>query len=113
MKRKTRKRLGVYSEASRKLYSLETQTMLKKTALSIIASLTLSACANETVATKTTCDLEFHKTLVGTNIGEVTFPPGLTYRVLQEGDAATMDLNPQRLNVIVDDKGWIEGVSCS
>lgn len=87
--------------------------MNAKTILSIISGFALTACADETVATKTSCDLELHKTLVGKNIGEVTFPPKLTYRVLQEGDPVTMDLNPQRLNVVVDDKGWIESVSCS
>jgi hypothetical protein len=33
-------------------------------------------------------------------------------RVLRPGDAATMDVNPDRLDILVDDMGRIEGLRC-
>jgi outer membrane biogenesis lipoprotein LolB len=35
-----------------------------------------------------------------------------TVRSLKPGDAATMDFNPNRLNVILDDKGVVSSVNC-
>ncbi len=78
----------------------------------IAAGVILGACTQETVEAKTTCDAELHQSLIGKNIGEVTFPPKLVKRVMQDGDPATMDFNPERLNVIVDDKGWIDKAYC-
>lgn len=73
----------------------------------------LAACAaSGYTIDKTSCDPQAHQALVGMNIGEVTLPPKLHKRVMNEGDPATMDLNVQRLNIIVDAKGWIERVYC-
>jgi hypothetical protein len=33
-------------------------------------------------------------------------------RVLRPGDAATMDIRPDRLNILVDDAGLIAGLRC-
>jgi hypothetical protein len=33
-------------------------------------------------------------------------------RSLKPGDAATMDFNPNRLNVILDEKGVVGSVNC-
>lgn len=35
-----------------------------------------------------------------------------TVRALKPGDAATMDFNPNRLNVILDEKGNVASVNC-
>ncbi|MEL1263522.1 I78 family peptidase inhibitor [Pseudoxanthomonas putridarboris] len=35
-----------------------------------------------------------------------------TVRSLKPGDAATMDFNPDRLNVILDEKGVVSSVNC-
>lgn len=50
--------------------------------------------------------------MVGRNIGEFTLPPGLPHRIAQPGAALTEDHNPARLNVFVDDKGWVQKVEC-
>ena len=78
----------------------------------IATGVILGACAQETVEAKPSCDTELHQNLIGKNIGEVTLPPQIVKRVMQDGDPATMDFNPERLNIIVDDKGWIEKVYC-
>lgn len=73
----------------------------------------LAACAtSEYTVGKTGCDAQAHQALVGMNIGEVSLPPKLPKRVMNEGDPATMDFNAQRLNIIVDEKGWIERAYC-
>ncbi|MBA4489850.1 I78 family peptidase inhibitor [Paracoccus sp. S1E-3] len=50
--------------------------------------------------------------MVGRNIGEFTLPPGLPHRIAQPGAALTEDYNAGRLNVFVDDKGWVQTVEC-
>ena len=50
--------------------------------------------------------------MVGRNIGEFTLPPSLPHRIAQPGAALTEDHNPARLNVFVDDKGWVQKVEC-
>ncbi|MBK4217231.1 hypothetical protein JJJ17_14965 [Paracoccus caeni] len=76
---------------------------------------TLAACATTsegpTVMARQ-CDLEKHQTLVGMNIGEVNFPAVLPRRVISTGDAYTRDFRPNRLNLFVDEKGWIAKVTC-
>ncbi|WBU61498.1 I78 family peptidase inhibitor [Paracoccus albus] len=57
------------------------------------------------------CGPEFN-VMVGRNIGEFELPPGLPHRIAQPGAALTEDFNPARLNVFVDDKGWIQKVEC-
>ena len=64
-----------------------------------------------TPAFPTRCGPEFD-IMVGRNIGEFTLPRGLPHRVAQPGAALTEDYNPARLNVFVDDKGWIQKVEC-
>lgn len=57
------------------------------------------------------CGPEFN-VMTGRNIGEFTLPPGLPHRIAQPGAALTEDYNPARLNIFVDDKGWIQKVEC-
>lgn len=57
------------------------------------------------------CGPEFD-VMVGRNIGEFTLPPGLPHRVAQPGAALTEDYNAARLNIFVDEKGWVQKVEC-
>ena len=57
------------------------------------------------------CGPEFD-VMVGRNIGEFTLPPGLPHRIAQPGAALTEDYNAARLNIFVNDKGWIQKVAC-
>lgn len=50
--------------------------------------------------------------IVGRNIGEFELPSGLAYRVVQPGASLAEDYNPERLNIFVDEKGWIQKVKC-
>lgn len=75
--------------------------------------ITLTACEPPASQPKLplTCDDSF-QSLVGTNIGAVTLPQGLTHRIITPGMAVTEDFNPGRLNIHVDDKGWITKTEC-
>lgn len=57
------------------------------------------------------CGPEFG-VMIGRNIGQFTLPPGLAHRIVQPGATLSEDFNPARLNVFVDDKGWIQQVEC-
>lgn len=77
--------------------------------------LALAAC--EPVAPVTpngavlTCD-DRYQSLIGSNIGAITLPTGLTHRIITPGMAVTEDYNANRLNIHVDDKGWITKTEC-
>lgn len=75
--------------------------------------MTLTAC--EPTAPQPTwplaCDDSF-QSLVGTNIGAVTLPAGLPHRIITPGMAVTEDYSADRLNLHVDDKGWITKTEC-
>lgn len=80
----------------------------------LLALSALAACDTGSAPTvmARTCDLPKHQTLVGKNIGEVNFPAALNRRVISSGMPITEDYNPNRLNVFVDEKGWIARVTC-
>ncbi|WBU64978.1 I78 family peptidase inhibitor [Paracoccus aerodenitrificans] len=73
----------------------------------------LAACAppEPGSALPSQCGPEYQD-MVGRNIGEFTLPSGLAYRVLQPGAVMTEDMNPARLNIFVDEKGFIQRVTC-
>ena len=73
--------------------------------------LALAACEPVPPSGPVACDDSF-QSLVGTNIGAVTLPQGLTHRIITPGMAVTEDYNPDRLNIHVDDKGWITKTEC-
>ncbi|MBC9247162.1 hypothetical protein H4P12_10625 [Paracoccus sp. 11-3] len=80
----------------------------------LVALSALAACDTGTEPTvmARTCDLPKHQALVGMNIGEVSFPAVLNRRVISSGMPFTEDYNPSRLNLFVDEKGWIARVTC-
>lgn len=80
----------------------------------LFAAVLLSACTETAPVPPQmpqACSDEY-LSLVGMNIGATSFPAGLPYRVLQPGAQATQDYEPARLNLYVDDKGWITRVTC-
>lgn len=79
--------------------------------LSPMPIMALVACAPAEPTGPLRCD-ESYQSLVGSNIGAVTLPSALTHRIISPGMAYTEDYNPDRLNVFVDDKGWIARVTC-
>ena len=82
----------------------------------LIAVGALAACEGMVGETPTVmarqCDLPKHQTLVGMNIGEVSFPAALPTRIISVGNPVAASYNPSRLNVYVDEKGWIQKVTC-
>lgn len=58
------------------------------------------------------CDLSTHAALAGQNYGAITLPDGLPVRIISPGASVTEDFRPSRLNLYVDDKGWIQRVEC-
>lgn len=81
--------------------------------LGLLATLPiLAACQPASPPGPVECDLAQHQQLVGQNIGAVSLPASLPQRIISPGDMVTQDFNPARLNIFVDEKGWIGRVSC-
>ncbi|WP_299838347.1 I78 family peptidase inhibitor [uncultured Paracoccus sp.] len=76
-----------------------------------LGPLALAACDPAAPAGPLDCD-DSYQSLIGQNIGAVTLPAGLSHRIISPGMAVTEDYNPDRLNVYVDDKGWIARTEC-
>lgn len=81
---------------------------------SAMALIALSACQTTTsVRTATlSCEAGKYQSLVGRNVGEVTPVAGVVTRTLSPGQPATMDYRADRLNLMVDEKGFIQQVTC-
>ncbi|MFD1795743.1 I78 family peptidase inhibitor [Paracoccus aurantiacus] len=85
--------------------------------LPLVPALALTGCTEPTQGPAPTpgfpnrCGPEYD-VMVGRNIGEFRLPPGLPHRIAQPGAALTEDYNAARLNVFVDDKGWVQKVEC-
>ncbi|APZ53869.1 I78 family peptidase inhibitor [Salipiger abyssi] len=58
------------------------------------------------------CNPSDYAALVGQNIAAVTLPAGEEIRVLREGQPATTDFNPARLNIETDEAGMVLRVFC-
>lgn len=80
----------------------------------LLAGLAPAACtlAPPLTVAATRCDIARHQSLVGMNIGEVNLPRQLDQRTITPGQIVDNTSRPQRLNIVIDAKGWIEGVSC-
>lgn len=74
--------------------------------------LALGACAGTPYDVAATRCSPQHQELVGRNIGEVRLPPNLRKREVGTGGGMTRDLNPARLTMFLDAKGWITRVAC-
>ncbi|MBU3030441.1 I78 family peptidase inhibitor [Paracoccus marinaquae] len=86
---------------------------ITRTALPLVALAALTACAPaKTTERPPFCSPDDNQALVGQNIGDVTLPEDRPVRVISPGQAVTQDFSPFRVNVHVDDKGWIQRVAC-
>ena len=76
--------------------------------------LALAACQVETVATPapSDCGADAYQSLVGANLAAVTLPADLGARIIEPGMAVTMDYRPDRMNIEVEESGWIMAVYC-
>lgn len=102
-----------------------------KSALCVATVLALAACQSPPAGTPSepvaageipalpaaeqdTCQAASHRALLGSNYKQApTAPPGKVYRVVCTTCPMTMDFNPQRLNIIYDEKsGLIRRLTC-
>lgn len=79
-----------------------------------LALTTLSACETTTTVRTATlkCEAGKYQGLVGRNVAEVATPEGVITRTLRPDQPATMDYRAERLNLLVDEKGFIQQVTC-
>lgn len=85
-------------------------SFLSRIIVPLVAISAISGC-NSTSSVRS-CAEARQQVQVGTNIGDITLPSGIPTRVMSPGMAMTEDYSPNRLNVFVDDKGWIARVTC-
>lgn len=86
---------------------------MKSPFLPLILLGALGACAAQTQPPRPTiCAPQDYQQLIGRNIGAVTLPANLPQRIISPGDALTEDFLPYRINVFVDEKGWIARITC-
>lgn len=76
-----------------------------------VVTTTLAACQPERSVTPV-CDPANHSALTGRNIGEVNLPADQPHRIISPGNMVTQDFQPNRINIFVDEKGWIARVTC-
>ncbi|MEO8531121.1 MAG: I78 family peptidase inhibitor [Deltaproteobacteria bacterium] len=85
----------------------------------LLIMLTLAGCTQVEAqvetgdATEESCGLAAVEALVGQSFAAVTVPASKSpVRVIKPGQMVTMDFNPSRLNINVDDAGKITRVWC-
>ena len=76
--------------------------------------LVLAACQVEPVASPqpSDCGADAYQSLVGAQLAAVTLPADLNARIIGPDTAITMDFRPDRLNIEVEESGWIMAVYC-
>lgn len=84
---------------------------MSRASLPVLALVGLAACEPLPPQLPLACN-DSYQSLVGSNIGAVTLPANLPHRIISPGMAVTEEFNADRLNVYVDDKGWIARVTC-
>ena len=62
--------------------------------------------------TSDACGASGYQSLVGRPLAAASFPAGLDLRLINPGEAVTMDYRDTRLNVEVDARGTITRVRC-
>lgn len=84
----------------------------------VIAGLLPAACApvstpDDRSPSPRTCGVEAARSLVGSHVGDVSFPQGANVRIVCTTCPTTKDLRPDRLNVRFSEAtGIIESVDC-
>ena len=77
------------------------------------ALLLLSACEDQKESGQAgACNPNGYGTLVGKSIAAITLPADRDIRVITPGMAVTLDYNPERLNIEIDQTGVIRRVYC-
>ncbi|MGJ8546876.1 MAG: I78 family peptidase inhibitor [Sulfitobacter sp.] len=66
------------------------------------------------LASNDSCNSRQFIALVGApiGVGSAFLESGATYRVIYPGDAVTLDFDPARINVNVDDQGLVKNFTC-
>lgn len=59
-----------------------------------------------------TCDPDGVEGLLGVSLAALTLPAALPVREIREGELVTADFDADRLNLLVDDGGVIQGAFC-
>jgi hypothetical protein len=79
----------------------------------ILPFIALAACqpVPEDVA-QGTCPADGYATLVGQPLAAVTLPADLDARIIGPDTVVTMDFDPTRMNIYVDEDGVIQRVAC-
>lgn len=83
----------------------------KGLALGLLAALLFAGCQNDEPVSDDTCGAASYSALIGQDAAaaeDVRAPR----RIYTEGDAVTMDFNPDRVNVVLDEGGTIISVEC-
>ena len=78
-------------------------------------ALLLAACQAVPVAAPTpsdTCPADAYQSLVGAQLAAVTLPSDLNARIIGPDTAVTMDYRSDRMNIELDESGWIVAVRC-
>ena len=90
---------------------------MKSIALIAVAALSLAACETTRRTTAViplaTCDAAPYQGMIGQDrevLGGMTVPAGT--RIIEPGDAVTLDHNPSRLNIEIDTRSRISAVRC-
>lgn len=79
---------------------------------SMLGAALLAACTTDRTEPARGCTDEVRAGLAGRNIGEVSLPSSLPSRIIIPDSVVTEEADPRRLNIHVDDKGWILRTSC-
>ncbi|MCQ8186612.1 I78 family peptidase inhibitor [Parvularcula maris] len=58
------------------------------------------------------CGAEGYQGFVGSPLAAVTYPSDLKPRIIEPGQAYTMEYDPERMNIQVDEEGTITRVYC-
>ncbi|CUH23684.1 Peptidase inhibitor I78 family protein [Jannaschia seosinensis] len=78
----------------------------------MVILLMLGACNEATGKSGDECGADGYRGLVGANIAAVTLPAELNDRVIGPDTMVTMDYDPTRLNIRVDEDGRIVELYC-
>jgi hypothetical protein len=81
-------------------------------AVPVAALLGVAACEPAKPTRPAFCEPADYQGWVGHNIGEIDLPRDRTHRVISPDSMVTQDFSPFRVNIHVDEKGWISQVTC-
>ena len=86
--------------------------ILRIAATALPAGMLLAACESGMGTVGDACGASGYQALVGSLLAAVTLPADLEARIIQPGDAVTMDFAAERMNIEVDAEGRIVRIYC-